>query len=217
MPGSSAETAPFELSTARVVATYVVTSSLLAAAWHARFPHGLWVVNGVAAVAGVALARFTLGPGWCRFLGCSLRNAGIGITLGLLLVGVTQLSARLLLPYLPVVLKETQRLYGLLEDPSGVRQFAPIIWLVAFAEELVYRGVVMSFCERRMRPVWAILCSAALYVLPLAACGSWLLLIIGITLGICWTLCRVWSGSLLVSILIHGMWSCATFLEFPVA
>jgi membrane protease YdiL (CAAX protease family) len=56
-----------------------------------------------------------------------------------------------------------------------------------------------------------------LYALPLVASGSWLLVIIGITAGSVWTLVRLRSNGILVSLVSHGMWSCATFIAFPLA
>lgn len=202
-----------EPSTLRGAITYVATSLCLAAAWHAQFGDGLWLVNTVAGVLGIGLASWTLAGRPWRVLGWSWGNLLWGIALGAAMVLTTQLAARLLLSHLPPVLDETRRLYSVLET-SPVSTRAPIVWLVVLAEELVYRGVVTSWCARQSTK-HALLCSTALYVLPLTASGSWLLLAIGITVGALWTAVRLRSGGILVTLVSHGMWSCATFVAFP--
>jgi uncharacterized protein len=206
---------PVALSTPRAVATYGATSLLLAVAWHVNVPGGLWIVNALAAIVGVALAWWTLGSDWGSIFGWSARSAARGIALGLLLVAATQLSARLLLPLMPGVAKETHRLYGLLQSTPGAPRALPIIALVVVAEELVYRSVVTSLCLRHMSVTFTIVCSTLLYALPLAASGSWLLCAIGLTLGTFWTLARIGSNSLTTTLLCHFMWSCSTFVVFP--
>jgi uncharacterized protein len=208
---------PVPFAATRALATYTVTSLLLAIAWHASIPGGLWIVNAVAAIGGVALTRWTLGSDWVPILGWSKRNVACGIALGLLLVAATQASARLLLPLMPSVSTETHRLYGLLQSAPGARRAMPIIALVVLAEELVYRGVVTSLCLRRMSVPWSIVCSTLLYALPLLASGSWLLCAIGLTVGAFWTIARIGSNSVVTTLLCHFMWSCSTFVVFPVA
>lgn len=208
---------PMSLSKARGLVTYCVTTLLLAAAWHARFAHGLWIVEAIAGVVGIALALFAFGGSWRTALALSKRNAAAGIGLGLFLVIATQLSARLLLPYMPPVLAETRRLYALMQGPFGAAHYAPLVALVVVAEELVYRGVVTTLCEQRLRPMQTVVCATALYAVPLVASGSWLLVAIGVTLGACWTVARLRSQSLLVTLLAHYLWSCSTFVVFPLA
>lgn len=203
------------LSTSRVALTYGATSLLLGCAWHARFSHGLWFVNALAGVIGIGLALRTLGTNWRRSLGWSWPNASSGIALGVAMVGTTQILGRLLLPQMPTVALETQRLYALLSSAGSPKHFLPIIVLVAGAEELVYRGVVTTFCRTRLRPTLTVLCSALLYTVPLGASGSWLLVAIGITVGALWTVARLRSNGVVVSLFAHGMWSCATFVMFP--
>lgn len=212
----SASNRTLEVPLARGVAAYLVTGLLLAAAWHVQFHYGLWIVNAIAAVVGIALARSALGPSWSAALGWSRRNAAIGIALGAVLVVATQVGARLLLPLLPPVLAETQRLYALLQGSLAPAQCAPVIALVAIAEELVFRGVVTTLCERRFGPRSTVALATALYVLPLAASGSWLLIAIGITLGAVWTIARLRSQSLLVPLLAHVIWAEATFVVMTV-
>jgi membrane protease YdiL (CAAX protease family) len=201
-----------ELPLVRGQTTYVVTSLLLAAAWHARFGYGLWIVNAVAAVVGILLAGITLGRSWRQALGWSRGNALLGVGLGLALVLATQLGARLLLPLMPPVLTETHKLYGILQGSLEPAHYSPIVALVAIAEELVYRGVVTSLCERKQTPGWTVIIATALYALPLVGSGSWLLVAIGVTLGACLTVAKLRSGSLLVPIVAHVIWSEVTFV-----
>ncbi len=208
---------PIPLSMPRGLVTYGLTTLLLAAAWHARFAHGLWIIEAIAGIVGISLALFAFGASLRTALGLSKRNAAAGFGLGLLLVIATQISARLLLPHLPEVLAETRRLYALMQGPFGAAHYAPLIAVVVVAEELVYRGVVTTLCEQRLRPMQTVVCATALYAVPLAASGSWLLVAIGVTLGACWTIARLRSQSLLLTLLAHFLWSCSTFVVFPLA
>src|SRR5512145_2091948 len=153
----------------RVAAVYGATSLLLALAWHVSFPSGLWIVNAFAGMLGIVLARSVLGAQWQTVLGWSKSNLWLGLGVGLFMVAATQLAARLMLPHLPVVLTETQRLYARLDTPPGPLRAAPIIWLVVLAEELVYRGVVTLRCARSLSTTRALLASTVLYFLPLTA------------------------------------------------
>lgn len=201
----------------RVAVVYGATSILLASAWLVRFHAGLWIMNALAATLGIALARSVLGSDWHRILGWSKLNLWLGLGFGLFLVVATQLAAHLLLPHLPFVLTETQRLYARLDTPPGPVQAAPIIWLVVIAEEFVYRGVVTLRCARTMSATRAILSSTALYVVPLTASGSWLLVVIGITLGALWSYVALRTNGILVTLIAHAMWSCSTFIAIRVA
>lgn len=206
-----------EISVRRAVLTYLVTSALLAAAWHARFAYGLWVVNAVAAVAGIVLARSAMGSRWRVYCGASAKNAALGIALGIGLAAVTEVSARLLLPWMPAVRHETQRLYAVLRESLAAHQYAPIVATVAAAEELVYRGVVTARCERHSNSQWSVVAtSTALYALPLAASGSWLLVAMGLTLGATLTIAQLRTQSLLVPFLAHVIWAEAVFVVVTV-
>lgn len=214
-----------ELSNFRVAVTYIATSACLASAWHVTFPHGLWVVNALASVVAIVLALWTLGGRFSASFGWSMRDLLWGLLLGSVMVFATQVLGRVLLPQLPPVFEEARRLYALLDTPPGPVRAAPIIWLVVIAEELVYRGVVTSKCvrgstlrsseAREPEAGRALLCSAGLYVLPLAASGSWLLVLIGVTVGTIWTVARLRSRGILISLVSHVMWSCSTFIAFP--
>jgi membrane protease YdiL (CAAX protease family) len=102
-----------------------------------------------------------------------------------------------------------------LDAAQGAWHVIPTILSTAVAEELVYRGVVLSWCERRMSLRSAILCSSVLYALPLAASGSWLLFVLGLCLGTLWSVARVATHGLLVPFLAHGLWSLTTFVVMP--
>ena len=207
---------PAGWSLRRGVITYLVTSGLLASAWHSTFEYGLWIVNALAGTLGVVLGLHAMGSSWRAQLRWSSKQALVGAALGIALVAATQLSARLLLPLMPPVLTETRRLYDLLQGTLRPSQYATVLALVAVAEELVFRGVVTSLCELRFTPIKTLLLTTTLYVLPLAASGSWLLVAIGLTLGATWTIARLWSKSLLIPLVAHIIWAEMVFVAMPV-
>lgn len=204
-----------EVSHARVIVAYVFTSLCLASAWHVTAPYGIWIANAMAGAMAIGFSRWALAGQLRDILGWSRRNLVWGLTLGAVLVVATQVAARLLLAHMPPVLEETRRLYAVLDTPPGPLRAAPIIWLVVIAEELVYRGVVTTWCARSGSTWFALIASTALYVIPLVASGSWLLVVIGLSLGTLWTFVRLRSGGILISLVSHALWSCSTFVAFP--
>ena len=197
------------------LSSYVVTSALLAGAWHASFAYGLWVLNAMAGTSGTLLALLTLRHRWHSVMAWSLRNASVGFAFGVALVLGTQVGGRLLLARVPPLLTETERLYSVLKASLPASFYAPIIASVVIAEELVFRGVITDCLLRRTRFAWTVAIATLLYIAPLLASRSWLLVMIGATLGTCWTVARLWSGSLAVPMIAHIMWSLTTFVVFP--
>jgi membrane protease YdiL (CAAX protease family) len=193
--------------------TYIITSSLLALAWHTPIQHGLWLVNAAAAMCGIAMAHTAARHG---LLDCvSWRALCAGAVGGVGLVGITHALAHLILPRWHALALETRRLYSMIDDARGSATALLVILLVVVTEELVYRGLVTTELLKRLRLPAAVCCSVLLYALPLAASGSWVLVAIGVTLGTFWTLARIWSDGLVVSLVSHAIWSAATFVVLP--
>ncbi|HEY5957013.1 MAG TPA: type II CAAX endopeptidase family protein [Polyangiaceae bacterium] len=196
--------------------TYLVTSSLLAMAWRVHFVRGLWVLNGAAASLGIALACSSLSKG-TRIGGKRPgRDIWVGASLGLALTSITHALASVILPHWRGLHLETQRLYGMIDDARNSLPALAVILLVVVAEEFVYRGVVTTALSERLGRSGTVVCSAALYALPVSASGSWLLVAIAVALGTLWTVARLWSEGLIVSLISHAIWSASTFVLLPI-
>jgi membrane protease YdiL (CAAX protease family) len=90
-----------------------------------------------------------------------------------------------------------------------------LLLLVVVAEELVFRGAVTSWLEQRHRPLRVTLLSTFLYTIPLFLSGSWLMPLLGLTLGSIWTLARQHTRGLVVPLVSHALWSQAMFAWLP--
>jgi membrane protease YdiL (CAAX protease family) len=204
------------MSGAAVGLTYSLMCIAMATTWHLDIPTGLWLANAVAALLGITSGLWALRPQLSQLFRGWRRDFLPGIYVAIALVALSQLGARLLLLQLPFAREELLRLYTLLHSPPGPTQASPILLFVVIAEELVFRGVLTTFLEQRLKPTLVTLVGTSLYTLPLFASGSWLLPIVGFTLGAAWTIARQRSNGLTIPLLSHAVFSLTTFVWLPV-
>jgi membrane protease YdiL (CAAX protease family) len=179
-------------------------------------PSGLWIGNLIAGIVGVVFGAWAIQQTQTLFFTHWKRDLALGFAVGLLLVLLTQLASRALILRIPFARQELARLYSLLETPPGPVISTPILLLVVLAEELVFRGAVTTALARRFSSTLPAVISTTLYTIPLLASGSWLLPLVGITLGSVWTVLRQRSQGLTASLISHAMFSVATFVWLPI-
>lgn len=202
-------------STQAVLAAYSLTSLTLASAWHVKLPSGIWWLNACAAVVGIASGtRVTRAQG-NRLWNHIRRDLFRGLGLGLLLVALSQLAIYAVLLRIPAARVELYRLYGLLSTYPGPKWASPVLLGVVVAEELVFRGAVTTWLAQRHRPASSLALSTLLYVLPMLASGSWLLCVLGLSLGAVWTWTRQQSQGLTLPLVSHAVFSLASFAWLP--
>ena len=195
---------------------YGLTSTALASAWHLPVPSGIWLINALAAVLGITLGIWAISTQHQPLFRLTKRDLLIGVVVGICLIAGSQLVTRLVFLQFDVAKAELARLYALLETYPGARRAFPILMLVVLAEELVFRGAVTTWLGERYRPIVAIGLSTLLYLVPLMASGSWLLVLVGLSTGIVWTSARLWSQGLVVPLVSHALFSAATFVWLPI-
>lgn len=198
------------------IIAYVACSLCLAFAWHLSIPSGLWIGNLIAGIVGVVVGSWAILQPQTLLFTRWKRDVVLGFAVGLALVLLTQVGSRAIILRIPFARQELARLYSLLNTPPGPVIASPILLLVVFAEELVFRGAVTTALSRRFSPFKVATISTMLYTIPLLASGSWLLPFVGLTLGSVWTVLRQRSQGLTVSLISHTMWSVVTFVWLPI-
>lgn len=204
---------PFD--SALTFTTYALTSICLTIAWHWRIPSGLWVGNAIAGVIGTGLGILVLSRQRALLFRRWRQDLPWGLLLGGVLLGISHLGTRVVLRPIPFVNTELDRLYGLLNTPPGPFLCSPLLLLVDIAEELVFRGAVTTWLERRYKPLTVTLLSTLLYVFPMLLSGSWLLPVLGLTMGCVWTIARQRSQGLVIPLVSHAVFSLALFVWLP--
>jgi len=195
---------------------YGLTSIALASAWRLPVPSGIWLINALAALLGITSGIWAISTQHHPLFRRTKRDLLIGVAVGICLIAGSQLVTRLVFLQFEVAKAELARLYALLETYPGARRAFPILMLVVLAEELVFRGAVTTWLGERCRPIVAIGLSTLLYLIPLMASGSWLLVLVGLSTGIVWTSARMWSQGLVVPLVSHALFSAATFVWLPI-
>jgi membrane protease YdiL (CAAX protease family) len=113
----------------------------------------------------------------------------------------------------PDLALETQGLYALLRPDRYVASLmASLLGLTAASEEIIFRGRLLP----ETGPIWRrCLIASAIYAVAHFAGGSWLLIALAFGCGFFWALVRVFTGSLLAAILVHGLWDLCVMVLHP--
>lgn len=144
------------------------------------------------------------------------RLLAIGLVGGLVMTAATYALFALATRLEPSVGALTQALYVTLRAPS----FSPLargllIPLVAAAEEVVFRGTVLSGGTRPA--LRAVAVSSILLGVAHLASGSWLLALVAALSGAAWGGLRVATRSCVPSIVTHVLWDLAILVVRPLA
>lgn len=176
----------------------------------------IWIGTGVAAVVSAAL--LTRAPSRARFfaLGAPWRGAVVGVGVGVAMSVATWGLYPVATDLVPAIEIEVQRLYALLRQAPGPLHAFPILVLVVFVEEVVWRGLAIEVFSRKRGPVAAVLIAGVTYVLPQVALGSPLLVAVAFVCGLVWGALRIRCGGLLAPLLAHWIWDLLVFVLFPV-
>lgn len=175
----------------------------------------LWLPTGVAGGLSLALALAVEGPTLLRALRGRGREVALGVAGGIAMAVATWVVYPPVAGAIPAVRMEVVQLYGELRAPPGPLYALPILVLVVFAEELVWRELWVRATADRLRPWLVILAGTVLYSLPQVGMRSWLLGLVAFGCGLIWTAQRVLTGSLIVPTLTHLLWDLAVFTAFP--
>jgi len=197
-----------------LLVTLVGTTAMIAA-WLLTPRYGPWACNGIAApVSIIAALRWRPKPVRAPYLVATLLGSfALGVLLATLSWGVAPIVER----QLPAFGRELGTLYATLSHSPGPTRAAPILVLSIIAEELVWRGVLVDWCQTRMNRGRTVLLVTASYALPIAFSGSWLLLIVAIGLGTVLAAQRLYCQTWVAPFITHLTWNMLVFVVHPLA
>jgi len=197
-----------------LLVTLMGTTAMIAA-WLLTPRYGPWVCHGLAApVSIIAALRWRPKPARVPYSVASLLGSfALGVVLATLSWGVAPIVAR----QLPVFGRELGTLYATLSHSPGPTRAAPILVLSIFAEELVWRGVLVDWCQTRTNTGRTVLLVTASYSLPIVFSGSWLLLLVAIGLGTVLAAQRLYCRTWIAPFITHLTWNILVFVVHPLA
>jgi len=146
-----------------------------------------------------------------------LRSIATGLAAGAVMVVATHVLYPIAAATFPGLEPNVALLYRPLAAPPGPTAALPILLLVVFAEELIWRGLLMDSLTARMPAAPSVVAGAALYALPQLANGSLLVMAVALVCGLVWGTERALTGGLAVPLITHALWSATVFSLAPLA
>ena len=204
------------MSRRRLALALLVASLAFAAALAGRGWLSIWLGTGAAGAASAAVALWAA-PGRLREL-ARPRGAAIvaGLASGALLAAASHLGYRLAVAAIPALRPLVAGLYGELRGSPGPLAALPVLAVVVLAEELVWRGLAVDLLAAAgLGPLAQVAGATLLYVAPLAASGSAVLVLVGACCGAVWGALRVGTGGLAAPLLCHLVWAAAVLVAWP--
>lgn len=197
-----------------LLVTLVGTTAMIAA-WLLTPRYGPWLCHGIAApVSIIAALRWRPKPVRAPY---SVAVVLGSIALGVLLATLSWCLAPIAAHRLPALGRELGSLYATLSRSPGPTRAAPILVLSIIAEELIWRGVLVDWCQTRLNRGRTLLLVTAWYTLPIAFSGSWLLLLVAIGLGTVFAVQRLYCRTWIAPLITHVTWNMLVFVVHPLA
>jgi membrane protease YdiL (CAAX protease family) len=175
----------------------------------------LGTAAAVAVVASLALSssvRASLRP--------TIRDVVVGSAIGVVLVVGTHLGYAVLAPHLPGLGADVARLYGVAAvTPARLA----VVILIAVAEELLWRGLLLDALQQRRWLRWpvagldvpGVLVAAVVYGAAQAGPRSAWLVVAGVGLGVVWGLMGLRSRGLWMPMVAHLVWTLTVLGAWP--
>ena len=214
MSGSKGVGAPFRAAAAIALSVgWAVT--FVAAVEQDRLYPMLGTAAAVAVVASLALSssvRASLRP--------TVRVVVLGFLAGVVLVVATHLGHALLVDHVPGLGDDVARLYGVAAvTPARMA----VVILIAVAEELLWRGLLLDALQQRRWLRWpgagldvpAVVAAAVVYGVAQAGPRSVWLVVAGVGLGVVWGLMGLRFRGLWMPIVAHLVWTLTVLGAWP--
>jgi membrane protease YdiL (CAAX protease family) len=195
------------MSAGRATASVAVVTVAFAAALASHRWSGFWLATTAAGALAAALASWTAGARLRALLRPRTKSVLIGVGSGGLLAAATHLGFTLVAQQYPPLAGAVATLYGTLAAYPGQLAAVPLVAFVAFAEELVWRGLLVDLLGGRVGRGTLVAVATLAYALPLVAAGNPALVVAGLGCGLVWTMLRLGSGDLLTPVLSHLTWN----------
>ena len=200
----------------RAIVTLGVATVAFAAALALRQYVDPWRSTALAAVSGIVLSAWTLGPRLRGLFAITARGVAAAVALGAVLVAATHLGFQLLGYASPSLAVTVRGLYISIDLGASRLALAALTTIIVIGEELVWRGVAIEAARMRSKlAVGAI--SVALYVLPQLPGHVPVLIVAASGLGAVFAAQRLVTGRITDAILTHAIWSVAVFVVLPVS
>lgn len=141
-------------------------------------------------------------------------DVAVGLVVGAVSVGATHLLWPTLGSLLPVWREEHRALISLVGNTPIL---VPLVAFVAAAEELLFRGALLSVLQARVEQRrTAFVLAAMLYAGAQVGSGSSLVVVAALGLGSLWLWLRVVTSSLVPPVVAHLCWTLSTLFFWPV-
>jgi membrane protease YdiL (CAAX protease family) len=200
----------------RHVFAVLLASFAFAAALAGRGSLSVWLGTGAAAVASIAGAAWVAGDRLRELLRPRFAAVAAGVASGALLAAASHLGYRLAVVVAPALRPLVAALYDELRASPGQLVSVPILAFVIVAEEVIWRGLAVdALAAARLGPFAQVGGATLLYVAPLAASGSLVLVLVGAGCGAVWSTLRVATGGLVAPIVSHLVWAVAVLVVWP--
>ena len=200
---------------ARGIITLVVSTIGFAAALASRDRLDPWRTTAVAALVGILLSAWTLGPRLRGLFAVTTRGLFTAVALGVALVAATHAGFAVVRAAAPAFATTIGGLYLSIDVGASRLALAALTTLIVLGEELVWRGVAVELANRRAKLAAGAI-SVALYVLPQLPGHVPVLIAAATGLGVVFTAQRLRTGRLTESLVTHAIWSVAVFVVLPV-
>lgn len=148
-------------------------------------------------------------------LGSPKRSLLFAFGFGVFLAVATHLVFNAASSWLPFLVTDVSNLYAAIETSFSRYAPAPLIALVVFAEEVVWRDLVAEALPAEL-PGWVFfVVGVGLYAIPQLCSGSWILLAAALILGAVFLVQKRISGRTSIPLVTHAVWSLTVFCLFP--
>jgi len=201
------------VSRSRAAATVLFAIASFGAAVALRAHINPWISTTAAALLSLALA-WPLVRSELRVTERTWTSVVLSLALGGVLALLTHGAYRVALEIVPELVAAVPALYESLEAPPGPLIAAPLVVLIVFVEEIVWRGVLVRALSEQPAMV-VFLFAVVAYVVPQLASGAIELVLAALVLGSLFTLQRQVTRRLLDPVLTHAVWSLSIFCLFP--
>lgn len=150
-----------------------------------------------------------------KWLTPDTRSVLIGVAVGIGMTLLTYPIFRLAAWIMPSLVGNVQTLYAGARSTTLPKAMA---WVLAaiLAEELLFRGVLPEALTHWFSERTAYAISLVIYALAQYGTGSIIVMLMALVCGTIWAVQRLYTGSLLSTLIAHLIWTPTVILLFPV-
>lgn len=146
---------------------------------------------------------------------CNARDVLLGLVVGVVMTALTYPAFSLTVRFMP----------GLEAQVAGLYQFASttslgkaLFWVctLVIAEEVLFRQVLPRALQLWTAERVAFALAVVVYSFAQLGSGSWIIFLLAVVCGTIWTALRMYTGSIVPSLIAHGIWTPTVIVLVPV-